>query len=158
MSGNTCSRCGRDIERPIPENGNYVSGDDFVEDVPTPVLIGKKHTPESKSRLNSLDKVLDVPRGQIESSFSHEDAPAEVEYEWGKTRSRDGTEIPKTYTHPFRCVTFEDVEIPDIAAAHEDPDIVRVEKHIEGRPVQKTGVVCIGCTKNGDEVIWGPAK
>lgn len=51
---------------------------------------------------------------------------------------------------------YDWVELPDISASH--PGEVKLVVKVVEKDIQKTGIICPGCYRDTDKVIWGVHK
>jgi hypothetical protein len=165
MSPN-CYRCDAELNRPIPDNANYVRATDTKEEETEIIYIGKVPTERAKVRIDALDELLPSrDRDEIAASVARGDAPEEIEV----NNSFDGspstkiveqeagwTETADMSSHPFKIPEeFNRVEVPSPEVVKDDSnDVVRVETDTVTVEKQKTGLVCLNCAEDDDEVIW----
>lgn len=163
MSHN-CSRCDHDISEPTQQNANYTSSVEFGGPEPQEVFYGMYHTKETKARLNELDeKMPDRDRQAISAEIAHPEANNTVEITYGtKTVEREGGEVETAEREKvdFSIDTkkFDHHRIESPEEIHDDDDAAFAYSLMEDVEVEKTGLVCSDCTKDGDEIIWGPDK
>jgi hypothetical protein len=167
MTDHTCSRCGKTLFQPVEENANYVVHDDFVEEEDQEVHYAHKHTRDTEHAVAKVQ--LEQYRGSDEpqdfdslaSEMAHPEADEKRAITVGTERKEfdDGTfvETARQKEVPFSIPLEEfETEETDTPEAVKEDDVALVETKVEKRPVQKTGLVCRDCTKDSDEIIWGP--
>jgi len=159
----TCSRCGESAERPIESSMNYVKSSDFAEEEPVEVHYAMVHTDETWAEVERLDKIIEEKdKQQLAAEASREGAPPSIEYVTGTKRveNDDGSIIETAekerveFSIPEEDFDHVEVDTPDVVK--ENDDIASTYTEIEERSVDKTGLVCPGCTKDDDDLIWGP--
>jgi len=164
MTENTCSRCGSSIKKPVEKFANYCTHEDFTETEPVEVNYALRHTDETLKELDRVAAAIpERDRQALAAEMAHPDAPEEVEVGDGvKTIKSEGgeTETHTTRTEKFSIPVekYEQVEVTDPNAEIQKDEVAIVLRAVEDRDVQKTGLVCSDCTKDDDEIIWGPDK
>lgn len=133
-----CIRCSKAIPHPNPSNSDYIIASDTTAREPREVLVALKH-----------NLATSVKRAKIIAD---------------KTVTLDtGTKAPPTedfIRNQFQDDEYDAVEVQSVIAAQEQfgDDLVKiVAKEIE-KDIQKTGIICPGCYKPTDTVIWGVHK
>lgn len=158
-----CSRCEDAADRPIEQNMNYVRASDFSEEQPVEVYYAMMHTEETLAELDRIDdKIEERDRQALSAEAAHPDADDEIEYVIGTERveNDDGGFVETAekemvkFSIPTEDFRHVEVESPDVV---QDDDMVALTyTNMEQRQVDKTGLVCPGCVKDDDEIIWGP--
>jgi hypothetical protein len=167
MTEQTCSRCGKTLFQPIQERANYVVHEDFVEEEDKEVHYAMKHT---RDTVHAVAKVQyetekgDGPTRDFDELASEMAKPGADEkraitVDTERKEFDDGTfvETARQKEVPFSIPLEEfEEEESDTPERIKDDDVALVRTTTEKRPVQKTGLVCRDCTKDDDEIIWGP--
>lgn len=73
----SCTRCGKDLERKLSENANYVTNSDLAVEEKRERWVAVRHTAESREKLDALDSELPYRTETIEDSMA--DAGVDVE-------------------------------------------------------------------------------
>lgn len=123
-----CFRCERGIDTPNASNADYVMAQDTIVKEPREILLAVKHNQAT------LAKQAKIKEENVDGSSKYPDLViADSEY--------------------------TTVEMPDIEASKVfGEDLVRVIAKVEERKIQKTGIICPGCYRETDTVIWGVHK
>lgn len=157
----SCSRCGKELLRPITENANYVVNDDFAEEEPVEVYYALVHTDETEARVAELEEKTGRDFHALAAEMAHPDADDKRAVVVGTERdeNEDGTFVETAkqerveFSIPVEDFDREEVNSPD---AINREDVAFVQAVEEQREVQKTGLVCRSCWKKGDDdIIWG---
>jgi hypothetical protein len=158
-----CSRCESAADRPIEQNMNYVRASDFAEEQAVEVYYAMMHTDETLAELDRIDdKIEERDRQALAAETAHPDADDEIEYVVGTERveNDDGSFVETAekekvaFSIPTEDFRHIEVETPDVV--RDDEMVALTYTNTERRRVDKTGLVCPGCVKEDDEIIWGP--
>lgn len=159
----TCFRCNDDIPRPVQEHANYVHATDTVESEQREVVYGLQHSELSLRRLDFLDRQLDRDRAAISAEISMPNAPDRVTVSKGSkiVQNPDGSQVETADEREIGFSVpqdqFTEVPLDSPEEVHGREDLARAFGRVEEVEVQKTGLVCPDCSKDTDNVIWGPA-
>lgn len=129
-----CFRCGKKIDTPDASNADYVMAGDTSAKEPREVLVALKHNQVTLAKEEAIKKA--------QSEIVH--SPPTEDF----VRSQ------------FQDNEFDAVEVPSVGSASKQfgEDLVKVVAEIREKDIQKTGIVCPGCHKPTDFVIWGVHK
>lgn len=163
-STQTCSRCDDSIDKPIRQNANYVIHTEFAEEQEMEVTYGMFHTDETRAELDRLDyELTDRDRQAIAAEMAHPDADDFIEIPDGEeTIQREGGEVTTAKTKeiafsvPVDAFDHREIESPN--QIQTDDELALTYTTVEPREVQKTAIVCPGCSNADDEIIWGVHK
>lgn len=123
-----CYRCGKPLESPDAANADYVIGKDTITREPRGVLIALKHNQATLAKEAKMKEV-------------------------------DGEGKPKYPDLAIKDSEYDAIEIANIEASKAiGEDLVKVIAEVREKDIQKTGVVCPGCYRGSDIVIWGVHK
>lgn len=123
-----CFRCGKEIDTPNTSNADYIIAQDTIVKEPREVLLALKHN---------------------QATLIKESKMAELD--------EDGN--PKYPDLVIADSEYDREEIPNIKAAKTiGGDLVKLIVEVRNKDIQKTGIICPGCYKDTDFVIWGVHK
>lgn len=74
----TCTRCGKDLERKLSENCNYVTNTDLTVEEKKERWIAVRHTAESREKLDTLDSELPYRTETIEDRMANAEVDVET--------------------------------------------------------------------------------
>lgn len=152
----TCYRCGDVLPRPVEKHAHYVRAPDTVETETVEVAAALVANGETQAAIDRLraDHYPDVDAATLTRAvvsgtdlFDYlGDPPAAAENAVETRRANARAAAPAV-------ADFDRVEVANVADA---PDgTVKVERAVEQREVQKTGLVCLDCHEpETDETIW----
>lgn len=152
----TCSRCGDDLDRPLPAHAAYVRGDDMIVEEPTERLHALVHTDATRQIRGQLVDEHGLNATQANRIMARQD-PAYLRAT-AVTRNDAGDVVDETVVFDHTGLSDSDFDRREVDAPvtpESDPEVVRTDSVTEPVEVQKTGLVCNDCTKESDDVIWG---
>lgn len=157
-----CMRCGGEFGQPIETVANYIRGEDTKEEEPQEVVYGMMHTEETLEELDRLDgELVDRDRQAISAESARPGAPLTIEItdeEQKRIDEEDGsfveTATAKEIDFSIPVDEFNHVEVESPNVVQHDDMIALTYSNVEEREVQKTGLVCLDCVRDDDEVIW----
>lgn len=156
MTKRTCFRCDEPLKSPVTETASYVIGEDTVAKESVEVAEAIVHTAETRAAIESLRKkhypglrtedieIAVANRVDVTDRFGTPPQDAGVE---PSTRAADAREKAPGLSD------FDRREVVNVADAPEGT--IKVERRVEQREVQKTGLVCRECVAADDTIIWG---
>lgn len=131
-----CIRCGKRIDHPDASNADYIIASDTVVREPVNVLIAVKH---NQATLAKGAKMKETETAVIDGTPTT------------KLKYPDLKIDESEYAH---------VEVASIKVAERDfgEDLVKIKAEVKEKDIQKTGMICPGCHRPTDQVIWGVHK
>jgi hypothetical protein len=122
------------------------------------------HTDETRAELDRVDHELtEGDRQAIAAEMAHPDADDVIEIPDGEeTIEREGGEVTTAKTKeiafsvPVDAFDHREIESPN--QIQTDDELALTYTAVEPREVQKTAIVCPGCSNADDEIIWGVHK
>ena len=124
-----CFRCSKGIDTPDSSNADYVIAPDMLAKEPREVFVAFKH---NQATLAKQTKMAEL--------------------------NPDGT--PKYPALAISDSEYDSSEVLSIKTARQSfgEDLVKVETQLRDKDIQKTGIICPGCHRPGDFIIWGVHK
>lgn len=123
-----CIRCGKEIPHPDSTNADYIIAKDTIAREPVEVFIALK---QNQATLAKAAKITE----------------------------RDEHDALKYPDLVIDDSEYDQVEVLNVEVARAiGEDLVKVVAGIKKKDIQKTGIVCPGCYKPTDKVIWGVHK
>jgi hypothetical protein len=158
----TCSNCGTTLDRPHPENANYVRHEDFTEEEDREVYYAVYLTEEAAERLDELDEEFpDRSREALAAEMARPDAPSSVKSAQGTETvvTEEGSEIETEiyeevdFSFPVSEMRHVRVESPNVV--QDEEEVALTYSNVEKKEMTKTALLCPPCTPDDAEIIWG---
>lgn len=133
-----CFRCGKEINTPDASNADYIIAPDTIVREPREVFVALKH-----NLATSVKKAKIITDNTVTLDSGVKVLPTEDYIQ-----------------NQFQDDEYDDIEVESIPAAQKQfgEDLVKVVTGVREKDIQKTGIICPGCYKKTDNVIWGVHK
>lgn len=129
-----CYRCGKELESPNASNADYIIAGDTIVREPRETFIVLRH--------NSATLAKQAMMEEIEIYLAEDGITKLARPKYPDLRIDDKE--------------YDVIEIPNFETSKLfAEDLIKVISELREKDIQKTGIICPGCYKDTDFVIWG---
>jgi hypothetical protein len=133
-----CFRCDTELDDPVEENAKYIRGPDTVETVEKEIAVEHRHTFYTRAVRDRLMQEKNMNLQQATSAIARE----------------SGRALESGMSHDLSKYDFDTRETIDPSFPKEDAEVIRVDSTTKEVEEERTGLICQGCLKDDDEIIW----